>query len=237
MKLSRLVCSLVIVCLFAAAVFAQNGKIYGIKGGYTLSNFWGDGTDNLTNSLEAVTTTLDERNFPWFTVSLFSSREVIPDFIALQSELVYIRGGKAYKGTFVGGAERHFSQEIDYFQMPFMLKVLFPFPIKPSIYVGPYISWMFRSKVKNLPATANTTFFFDGNNVTGEVYNRNTNVIDVGMVTGLDFAIPFGPGSIILDGRFQLGALDVYNYSNARKVRNYIFSMMGGYALDFGGSL
>ncbi len=236
MKVSRLISSLVIVCLLAAAVFAQNGKMYGIKGGYTLSNFWGDGTDNLTNSLEAVTTNLDERNFPWFTVSLFSSRELIPDFAAVQSELVYIRGGKAFKGTF-GGAERHFSLEVDYIQMPFMLKILFPFPVKPSIYAGPYISWMFRSRVNNLPSTASTTSFFEGNDVAGEVYNQNTNVIDIGFVSGLDFAIPFGPGSIVLDGRFQLGALDVYNYANARKVRNYIFSIMGGYALDFGGAL
>jgi hypothetical protein len=236
MNCIRLLAVFSLIVFLPIILTAQTEKTYGIKGGYTLSNYWGSGTDNLNSSVASVTTNLDERNLPWFSVNLFSSHMLIPDFTSVQSELVYCRGGKAYKGTF-GGVERHFSLEVDYLAMPFMLKIHFPLPLKPSIYAGPQISWMFRSRANNFPSGIDTTAFFSGTNASGEVFNRNTNVIDLGFVAGLDFGIPFGPGDIVLDGRYQMGALDVFNYAAGRKVRNYSFMFMLGYAFNFGATM
>lgn len=236
MKCTRLLLVLSLVFLLPIILTAQTDKTFGIKGGYMFSNYWGSGTDNLNSSVRSVTTDLDERNLQWFCVSAFSSHSIIPDMASVQSELVYYRGGKFYKGTF-GGADRHFSIEVDYLAMPVMLKIHFPFPLKPSIYAGPQISWMFRSRTNNFPLGIDSTPFFAGTDAINEVFNNHTNVIDLGFVAGLDFGIPFGPGEIVLDGRYQLGALDVFNYAAGRKVRNYSFLMMLGYAFNFGATM
>ncbi len=239
MKWSRLFKMISIISMVAFSSFAQTNKTYGVKGGFTLSNFWGGGMDVLNNSMKAVTTNTDEKNFKWFTVSLFSSNELIPDFASVQSELVYYRGGKSYKGD-IAGSSTTINLYQDYLQMPFILKIHLPYPFEPSIYAGPQISWMFRSRVENIPATASSTPFFSGKSaaeIVGQVWDANTNVIDLGFVAGLDFSIPYGPGNIILDGRYSMGVLDVYNYAAANSVRNYVFMFMAGYAFNFGGSM
>ena len=232
----RLLAVFSLVFLFPIIVTAQTERLIGIKGGYSLSNYWGSGADNLNSSVQSVTTNLDERNLPWFCVSLFNSHEIIPGLTSVQSELVYYRGGKAYKGTF-GGAERHFSLEVDYLAVPIMMKIHFPFPLKPSVYVGPQISWMFRSRANNFPSGIDSTPFFAGTNASGEIFNQNTNIIDLGFVAGLDFGIPFGPGQIVLDGRYQMGGLDVFNYAAGQKTKNYNFLFMLGYAFNFGSTM
>jgi hypothetical protein len=236
MRYSRFLLCVLSLFICPVLIFAQDHKSIGIKGGWSLSNFWGDGTDKLNNSLRSVSPGLDERNLSWFTVGVFTKKEIIPDFLAFQTELNYWRGGKAWKGR-IGGAERYFDVEIDYIQMPWIAKIQIPIVFKPSIYAGPEISWMWRSRADNLPPTANTTPFFAGTNVNGEVFEQYTKVIDIGFVAGIDIGIPFGPGSIVLDGRFLLGALNTFNYSAAQEVRNYSFMFMGGYAIDFGKSL
>jgi hypothetical protein len=236
MKCTRFLLVFSLVFLLPIILTAQTDRSFGVKGGFMLSNFWGSGTDNLNSSVRQVITDVDERNLKWFCVSAFSSHSIIPDLASIQSELVYYRGGKFYKGTF-GGAEHHPSIEVDYLALPIMLKIHFPFPLKPSVYVGPQISWMFRSRVHNFPSTLDTTAFFEGTTPSQVVFNSHTNVVDLGFVAGLDFGIPFGPGDIVLDGRYQLGALDVFNYAAGRKVRNYAFLFMVGYAFNFGATM
>lgn len=229
-----LMCAFVVTLSFSSA--AQDGRYFGAKGGYTLSNFWGDGVDNLNNAIRAGASSVDERNLPWFTVSLFAKKEVIPDFAAFQTEMIYYRGGKAWEGTY-GGVSRHFQMQIDYIGMPWIVKIQLPVYLKPSIYAGPQLSLMFRSRANELPDEVETTPFFSGTNVNSEVFESYTNVVDLGFVAGVDFGIPFGPGDVVLDFRYQMGAVDVYNFAPARKIRNYMFMFMAGYALNFGGSM
>lgn len=235
MKFSKLLKVFSIISIVAFSSLAQS-KAYGVKGGFILSNFWGNGMDNLNSSLKNVTNNLDERNLKWFAVSLFSSHELIPDFASVQSELVYYRGGKSYTADFAGSSQ-NIDLFQDYLQLPFMLKIHFPFPFKPSIYAGPQISWMFRSRVVNVPTAATSTPFFAGKDIAGQVWNANTDVFDLGLVAGMDFSIPYGPGIIVIDGRYNMGVIDVYNYEAGSKVRNYAFMIMAGYAFDFGGSM
>lgn len=236
MKCTRLLLVFSLVFLLPIILTAQIDKAFGIKGGYIISNYWGDGTTSLNSSIRSVIPDVDERNLQYFCVSAFSSHAIIPDLASVQSELVYYRGGKFYKGT-SGGAEHHASIEVDYLAIPVMLKIHFPFPLKPSVYVGPQISWMFRSRVNHFPSTLDSTAFFSGTTPSQVVFNSHTNVVDLGFVAGLDFRIPFGLGNIVLDGRYQLGALDVFNYAAGRKVRNYAFLFMLGYEFDFGAAM
>jgi hypothetical protein len=238
MKLFRSWSILAIFCCLPVVLYSQTNRMVGIKGGYVLSNFWGTGTDNLNSSLREVVSGLDEKNLNWFTVSVFSTRELIPDLFALQSELLYFRGGKSWEGT-VGGTKKDLQMSIDYIQMPVLFKVQFPFPLKPSVYVGPQISLMFRSRTDNLPGAVDTTPFFrgTGGDASNGFFNRNTNVVDLGFAAGIDIGIPFGPGNIVVDARYQMGVIDIYSYPAGQKVRNYNFLFMAGYAFNFGGSM
>lgn len=236
MKRTRLLLVFSLVFLLPIILTAQTEKTYGIKGGFILSNYWGSGTDNLNSSVKSVTTSLDERNLQWFCVSLYSSHQFIPDFASIQSELMYYRGGKSYTGT-AGGVENNYNIDVDYLAVPVMLKIHLSLPLKPSIYVGPQVSWMFRSRTSGFPSGIDTTSFFTGTDASAEVFNKNTNVIDLGFVAGIDFGIPFGPGDIVLDLRYQMGGLDAFNYAAGQKVRNYTFMFMAGYAFNFGGTM
>ena len=44
-----------------ACLYGQD-KTIGIKGGFTISNFWGDGSDNLNGRLRSEIQKIDEQN-------------------------------------------------------------------------------------------------------------------------------------------------------------------------------
>ncbi|NLE00807.1 MAG: PorT family protein [Fibrobacter sp.] len=211
--------------------FAQ--KSYGIKGGFTISNFWGPGSQNLNDLFRSELPTLDERNLYWFTVGIFTTRELLPDFASVQTELLYMRGGKNWVESSSG--DNSFQVFADYLQMPALLKITIPVILRPRIYVGPYISYMFRARAQKIPSTLEDNAFFDGKGAGSELFERYTNVIDLGMTTGFDFDVPFGPGSFVFDFRYNLGAVNVFNVAPASGLRNYNFLFMAGYKISVGG--
>ena len=227
------VLSFCFIFCFSSLVVAQD-KTYGIKGGYLLGNFWGDGSEDLNNQLNAANSSIDEQNLNWFAISFFSERELLPDFFSVQSELVYLRNGKQWEGTF-NGESKKFQVYADYLQMPWLVKIALPVFLKPSIYFGPNISWMIRSRVKDIPSSIDSIQFFAGKDPGGQLFERYTNVIDLVLTTGLDFDYQLGPGSIVFDFRFNLGALNMYNFASGDKIRNYNFIFMAGYSFDFSG--
>jgi hypothetical protein len=225
----KVIVSVVFLILIAISVNAQ-GKSFGIKGGLSISNFWGDGMDNLNNQID-----LDEKNLLWGVISLYSTREFLPDLISLQSELVYSRGGKRWSGN-IDGNDVDLRISIDYISMPWLMKLNLPVLMKPSIYIGPQVSWMFRARVEDLPSDiAAESFFADINRTTGSgLFERYVNVIDIGFAAGLDFNIPLGPGSAVIDFRYNQGFLNVFNFDEGDDIHNYSFFVMAGYQLDFG---
>lgn len=223
-----------VALLVPCTVILAQDKTFGIKGGFAISNFWGGGTDRFNNQFRAVTPDLDEQNLYYFTVGFFNSRNLLPDFLAIQTELLYVRGGKNWEGT-VGGDDFSFDLYADYIQMPWLVKITIPVLLRPRIYFGPYLSWMFRARVTGVPVELESAAFFEGVDVQGELFERYTNTIDVGMSAGLDFDVPFGPGNLVFDFRFNLGALDVFNIPEAKDVRNYVFLLSLGYSIEFGG--
>jgi hypothetical protein len=96
---------------------------------------------------------------------------------------------------------------------------------------GPYLSWMFRARLTDAPAGVAETIIGDDVTV-GEIFERYTNTIDLGLTTGIDFGIPFGPGNMVFDFRYNLGAINVFNTVPTASVRNYVFLLMAGYSIE-----
>ncbi len=231
--MKRMAVMLVIIISTWVSINGQD-RTFGIKGGFTISNFWGDGTENLNNQLRAASPDLDEQNLYWFTVGLFNTRHLLPDLFSVQTEILYVRGGKNWEGSF-GGEEFSVDVFADYLQMPWLAKITIPVLFRPQIYFGPYLSWMFRARLMNAPDALQEAFTGDDDIVVGELFERYTNTIDLGLSTGIDFGIPVGPGKVVLDFRYNLGAINVFNAEPAASVRNYVFLFMAGYSIEFGG--
>lgn len=227
--------SVIILILFLLSYSISSGqdRTFGIKGGFSISNFWGDGTDRFNDQIRSVIPDLDEQNLYWFSVGFFNVKEILPDFLSVQTELLYARGGKNWEGT-LNGSDISMDIFADYIQMPWLVKITIPVILRPRIYFGPNVSLMFRSRIDGAPEEVIDSLLGETADI-GGVFERYTNVIDIGLTTGLDFDIPFGPGNLVFDFRFNLGALNVFNFSNGSNVRNYNFILMAGYSIDFGG--
>jgi hypothetical protein len=91
---------------------------------------------------------------------------------------------------------------------------------------------MFRARLTDAPDGIAETIIGEDVAV-GEVFERYTNTIDLGLATGIDFGIPFGPGNIVFDFRYNLGAINVFNTAPAASIRNYVFLLMAGYSIEF----
>lgn len=219
--------------LSSSVLFSQENRSVGLKGGISFSNFWGGSSERLNDQVKAVVPGADPTTPIWFTVSAFSSHDILPSLVAIQSELVYTREGRKWKK-----GDDLFGFEIDYLRLPFLLKFSLPLPLKPSIYVGPQISFMFRSVFVNAPFaldTVRTGFFSQIEDLRGKNIERYTNVVDLGFASGLEFATPFGPGNAILDLRYDFDALNTFNFPGGGEIRNFDFLIFLGYALTFGG--
>ena len=236
MKRSRIFLSLLCAGIFLTpSMLNAQGKSIGVKGGISFANYWGEGTTKLNDQIASAISDLDERNQIYFTVSVFSSKEILPDLLSIQSEILYSRGGKSWEGT-LNGEKVTFGIQTDYLQMPWLAKLSFPVFLKPTIYAGPHISWMFRSRFNDAPSALDTLPIFQQVDVNGKVLTGDVNVIDLGLTTGLEISFPLSIGRIVVDGRYTLGGLDVFNFSQGSQIKNYSFLIMLGYALNFGGS-
>jgi hypothetical protein len=220
--------------LFASSfLFSQENKTIGLKGGVSFSNFWGSNAGNLNDQVKTAVPGADPTTNFWFTVSAFTSRDLLPNILAIQSEIVYTRDGRHWKS-----GDNNFGFNIDYLRMPWLLKASFPVVLKPSIYAGPQIAFMFRSKLDDAPIALTAQPFFTpaAAGLRSEKFEQFTSVIDLGFAAGLELSTLLGPGSIVLDLRYNMDGIDTFNYSTAGGVKNLDFLIMLGYALNFGGS-
>jgi hypothetical protein len=224
--------SFIVITIFNH-IHAQDRYI-GVKGGFSISNLLGEGMDGLNSQLDAVSSNLDEKNLYWFTTGFFSSREILPDLFSIQTELLYLRNGKQWDIT-IDGTTYDINLSVDYLQFPWLVKLSLPVWLRPTIYTGPSISFMFRSRINNLPPDLDAVPFFEDAESGSAVYEYATNVFDIGLVSGLDVIFPFGPGFGLVDLRFNLGGLNVFNYPASDNIRSYNFLLMAGYAFNFGG--
>jgi hypothetical protein len=86
-----------------------------------------------------------------------------------------------------------------------------------------------------LTSTVDAIPFFGDQQAGSDVFEYKTNVIDLGLVSGIDLMAPLGPGNIVIDLRYYLGGLNVFNFPQGNKIRNYYFAIEAGYAFNIPG--
>lgn len=214
--------------LLLAATAAQSQLRYGIKGGLSLSNLWGDGITEFEDDLLASdpVTSVESGWVYFITGGVFVRYDFIPDFLAIQPELLYLRGGKSWDVN-----DEDLKVYVDYITLPVLFKLMIPldYPVTPSAYAGPVFSYSLRARtegLENVPDGADLGFMTGF----GEDIDDAVNDFDVGLAAGLAFDIEAGPGAVVLDFRYNWGFLEVFD---GQDIRNYSFQLMAGYALGY----
>ena len=161
----------------------------GMKAGVNFSTLSQKGADLLSLSWESYT---------GFTLGAFYTVG-INDYLAFQPELYYSRKGGKLEGSIAGfmGSK---SIDIDYLEIPLLLKLRFPThsKISPSVFVGPYGAYKLSS----------------GGTISILGYELEEGLIGI---TDSDFGLVFGGAigyrvsnvTVILDIRYDLGLVNV----------------------------
>jgi hypothetical protein len=231
---SFLLAAVVIITAVAhSKAYDENIIFIGAKAGGTFSSFWGDGIEEFEDNLMLSADELDGSMLLFYTGGIFMTWEVIPDFFALQPEILYHRAGKKWE---VGAAGTTVDIEAytDYLVVPVVAKLLIPFdiPLTPGAYLGPVAAIKLRSATDGLDELGgglDIGFMAGLGDDTGDA----TRPVDFGLATGLSFDIGTGPGVIVIDARYTFGFIDVFDVDGGDKIKNSVFSIMAGYALAF----
>lgn len=222
--------ALLVAGLGRLPVFASEDMHLGVKGGVTWSNF--RNADKITNALEDGFSKVDPGAFFWWTASFFCSRDIMQDYVAVQSEFVYTRMGKSWSFSNDGGSERHFELKTDFIQLPILLKFMAPASpyFIPNVYVGPCLSIALRSRSRNMNnlTVVGNTDFFSHLDLNSDDWDYARNAVDGGFVAGAGFQIPTGYGMIDVDLRYNFGEVNIFNFGAGEGIRNYSFMVMLG---------
>lgn len=226
---------ILLMILSAFILISAQDRFVGIKAGITIANFTGNGMDRLNDQIASSGTDFDERNLYRFKISFFSSKEILPDLFGIQSEICWIQTGKTWQIS-INGESQDVQIQTDYLQFPWLIKLSLPIWLRPNVYTGPAISMMFRSRLNNVNNVLDTIPFFSTQQTGSKIFEYKTNVLDIGLVSGLDIMLPLGPGNLIIDLRYYLGGLNVFNFPHSGSIRNYNFAIEAGYGLNFPGA-
>lgn len=155
---------------------------FGVKGGFTASNFRGDDKKNFGN--EGIYNTFHAGVYAQFGFN---------DKFSIQPEVLYSRQG--FKGSnAVNPTQGTYTTRLDYIQVPVLL--VYNFLDNVSLHVGPQVSLL--TKVKEGDRERKIA---DGNNIFGYSYNS----LDYGLAAGLEARV--GPARV--GGRYTAGFADI----------------------------
>lgn len=205
-----------------------NGDGFGIKGGVNFTD---------VSSIRVVDIPLDYYfgTKTGLIIGAFYRFDLGKRF-AIQPEVYY-----SMKGTKASGEETIINMllsydirvKLSYLEIPVLIKYKVPAKgkIKPTIFVGPFLGFIWDAKLVGREE-------FAGQQATVEIDIGDflKGAVDLGITFGAGLDFDTGHGSIILDARCSLGLTytfeDVYLYSKlwAGQARNSTFSLMLGYA-------
>ena len=192
------------LALVGAAPLYGQGVEFGIKGGVNLANFYGDAVGNVEIRPAVIGGAfLDFRATPTFSIQvegLYAQKG------AKETETVFDPGGQPVTGSV--------SWKYDYIDVPALLRFHVPTSggIRPSLYLGPVVSFLLKARVENLDI---------------KNYAKST---DVGGTVGGTLEFGSGNTRLLFDLRYTLG-LNTFDTGGAEQIfsrkHNTISAMMG----------
>lgn len=218
------------ICLgiFLMSIKASNAQVgIGVKGGLNLSK--------LSMKEDADSGVKNDFSMGGAYGLIFNFK--VNDVFSLQPELLYSTQGSAMSASLLG-LEFKLKQILNYIQVPVLGKLSFGSEnVRFFINAGPYVGYMLSAKVKAeaLGQENEEKVDFSDPDV-----KESANRLDVGVAAGLGIAFKVGPGDIFVEGRYNLGLMDI-NKGDQTKVTGYeaqknrVINFSAGYIFFFGG--
>lgn len=209
-----------LVAFVATPAAAQAGwdrdRELGIKLGLNFSTLDGEGFDDAETRMA-------------FTGGGFV-RLGITDMLSIQPELMYSPKG-VEEEVDVNGMTFTTAIELDYIEVPVLVRadVASGAMLAPYIYGGPAFAF---------EASCSITAEVDGDDFDedcdeGEGLDRKS--FDVGAMVGGGLSFPAGPGSILIEGRYNFGLINIADSDNEDiDVKNRAGSVLAGYSISLG---
>jgi hypothetical protein len=200
------------VMLLAVSPLFAKGMMFGVKGGLNMAT--GTGTD-----------ATDLKMKMGIVGGVFMSYD-ITEIFAVQPELLYSMKGASYDIPDVDA-----SMNLNYFEIPLLLKVNFPTEgkIKPSLYAGPALGILMSAKSEGEGASEDIKDYMK--------------TMDIGIVAGAGIGYQMEKGMLFLEGRYEIGMSTVSDLTDDElaaedletqpDLKNSVISIMVGYGFAF----
>ncbi len=189
---------------------------FGLKGGLNLTGWWGARSEP-----KAALYKYRKPNYGAIGGIVLGVQPT--DRFAIQSEIYYSMKGfreKMTDTTVLGNMQTtQFFRKMNYIEIPLLFKLLFANREKTTdystvnLYLGPVFGYRLdvNGYVK-IKTDSAKTFKYQVDSL--DYIDRSINKFDFGIIVGISYAFPVGPGSFILDIRGTLGVLNIFKRSH-----------------------
>jgi hypothetical protein len=135
---------------------------------------------------------------------------------AIQPEANYTMKGATDEQTF-NGETAELTLSLDYIEIPILFKVLIPIensPIRPSVFVGPYVGFNSTAKAK---------LEYMGQSVEDDIEDIKST--EFGLVFGAGLGFPVGQNELGVDFRYELGLTTLDDSAENADIKNSVFNI------------
>ena len=148
--------------------------------------------------------------------------------IALQPELMYVTKGVKFEDE---TSDDDASIQLDYVEVPVLLYVgLGTGAATPYVVAGPAFAFETKCREEFNIGSIN----FEGDCDESEEGAPDRKKFDVGAMFGAGLAFPAGPGSLVIDGRYNLGLMNIIDDETDDEFKHRAFSFTAGYQIPLG---
>ena len=184
-----------------SVTFSQ-GMQLGLKAGVNFANVVGDDVDGVDSKTG-------------FVGGLFFMYQFNKLF-AIQPEAYYTMKGATDEEAFAGETAE-LTISLDYIEIPILFKVLIPIensPIRPSVFLGPYVAFNTTAKQK---------LEYMGESQEADI--DDVNPTDFGLVFGAGLGFPVGQNEAGVDFRYGLGLSSLDDSGEDLDIKNSVFNI------------
>jgi hypothetical protein len=195
---------IILALIFTAltSVSFGQGMQLGLKAGVNFSNLVGDDIEGAESKTG-------------FVGGLFFMYQFNKLF-AIQPEAYYTMKGATDEQSFAGETAE-LTISLDYIEIPILFKVLIPIensPIRPSVFVGPYVGFNSTAKAK---------LEYMGQSEEEDI--EDVKSTDFGLVFGAGLGFPVGTNEVGVDFRYGLGLTTLDDSAENADIKNSVFNI------------
>ncbi|MEJ2151474.1 MAG: porin family protein [Gemmatimonadota bacterium] len=212
----------ILLGLFVVTNVAAQGTMIGGKAGFNVSDLSVD---------EAPGEVIDMRTD--FVGGGFVSFPIGESF-AIQPEVLYARKG-AKIDDFDEDAE--LEAKLDYIEIPVLLVARLTdqnSAARPIVYAGPAVSFEVNCELEGTVEAVSASADCDRLSEVGADENIETKGTDFGLVFGGGVEFDAGSAVIIIEGRYNVGLVDINDATEDDEIKNRAFSFMAGIGFPIG---